>query len=259
MANTFFQFKKFIVHQEHSAMKVCTDACLFGAWVAKDEAIISANNILDIGTGTGLLSLMLAQATAINSNAAKITAIEIETAAATEAASNFALSAWTENMHVVNSSLQNYSASIKNGESTIPKFDCIITNPPFYEGDLKSPDPKKNLASHSAGLPWSELTEHASALLKEGGSYFVLIPALRSYTMQKLSEANGLQLVEEVLVHNTAKTLPIRAMQKFIKPIGDTKSQVPIIVKRAKIFIKDADNKYEAAFTELLQEYYLHL
>jgi tRNA1Val (adenine37-N6)-methyltransferase len=259
MANTFFQFKKFIVHQEHSAMKVCTDACLFGAWVAKDEAIISANNILDIGTGTGLLSLMLAQATAINSNAAKITAIEIETAAATEAASNFALSAWTENMHVVNSSLQDYSASIKNGESTIPKFDCIITNPPFYEGDLKSPDPKKNLASHSAGLPWSELTEHASALLKEGGSYFVLIPALRSYTMQKLSEANGLQLVEEVLVHNTAKTLPIRAMQKFIKPIGDTKSQVPIIVKRAKIFIKDADNKYEAAFTELLQEYYLHL
>jgi tRNA1Val (adenine37-N6)-methyltransferase len=259
MANTFFQFKKFIVHQEHSAMKVCTDACLFGAWVAKDEAIISANNILDIGTGTGLLSLMLAQATAINSNAAKITAIEIETAAATEAASNFALSAWTENMQVVNSSLQNYSASIKNGESTIPKFDCIITNPPFYEGDLKSPDPKKNLASHSAGLPWSELTEHASALLKEGGSYFVLIPALRSYTMQKLSEANGLQLVEEVLVHNTAKTLPIRAMQKFIKPIGDIKSQASIMVKRSKIFIKDADNKYEAAFTELLQEYYLHL
>jgi tRNA1Val (adenine37-N6)-methyltransferase len=259
MANTFFQFKKFIVHQEHSAMKVCTDACLFGAWVAKDEAIISANNILDIGTGTGLLSLMLAQATAINSNAAKITAIEIETAAATEAASNFALSAWTENMHVVNSSLQDYSASIKNGESTIPKFDCIITNPPFYEGDLKSPDPKKNLASHSAGLPWSELTEHASALLKEGGSYFVLIPALRSYTMQKLSEANGLQLVEEVLVHNTAKTLPIRAMQKFIKPIGDIKSQASIMVKRSKIFIKDADNKYEAAFTELLQEYYLHL
>ena len=266
MANTFFQFKKFIVHQEHSAMKVCTDACLFGAWVAKDEAIISANNILDIGTGTGLLSLMLAQATEIfntnnatNTDPTHITAIEIETAAATEAASNFALSAWTENMHVVNSSLQDYSASIKNGESTIPKFDCIITNPPFYEGDLKSPDPKKNLASHSAGLPWSELTEHASALLKEGGSYFVLIPALRSYTMQKLSEANGLQLVEEVLVHNTAKTLPIRAMQKFIKPIGDTKSQVPIIVKRAKIFIKDADNKYEAAFTELLQEYYLHL
>jgi tRNA1Val (adenine37-N6)-methyltransferase len=259
MANTFFQFKKFIVHQEHSAMKVCTDACLFGAWAAKDEAIISANNILDIGTGTGLLSLMLAQATATNSNAAKITAIEIETAAATEAASNFALSAWTENMHVVNSSLQDYSTSIKNGESTIPKFDCIITNPPFYEGDLKSPDPKKNLASHSAGLPWSELTEHVSALLKEGGSYFVLIPALRSYTMQKLSEANGLQLVEEMLVHNTAKTLPIRAMQKFIKPIGDFKSQAPIMVKRSKIFIKDADNKYEAAFTELLQEYYLHL
>jgi hypothetical protein len=65
--------------------------------------------------------------------------------------------------------------------------------------------------------------------------------------------------VEEVLVHNTAKALPIRAMQKFIKPIGDIKSQASIMVKRSKIFIKDADNKYEAAFTELLQEYYLHL
>ena len=259
MTNTFFQFKKFILHQEHSAMKVCTDACLFGAWAAKDEAIISANHILDIGTGTGLLSLMLTQATAANSNPTKIKAIEIETAAATEAASNFALSPWAENIHVVNNSLQGYIASANNGESTFPKFDCIITNPPFYEGDLKSPDPKKNLASHSVGLPWSELAMHVNALLKEGGFYFVLIPALRSYTMQKLSEANGLQLVEEVLIHNTAKTLPIRAMQKFIKPIPAQKSQGSIAVNRSKIFIKDPDNKYNSVFRELLQEYYLHL
>ena len=253
MANTFFQFKEFIVHQEHSAMKVCTDACLFGAWVAKDEAIVLANTILDIGTGTGLLSLMLAQ---VGSNT-QITAIEIEAAAATEATSNFALSPWANNMKVVNSSLQDYSASAR--DTNEQKFDCIISNPPFYEGDLKSPDEKKNLASHSAALPWAELTHHVSNLLNEGGSYFVLIPALRSYTMQKLTEANGLQLVEEVLVHNTAKALPIRAMQKFIKTTAAQKSQGSIIVKRSKIFIKDADNKYESVFTELLQGYYLHL
>ena len=253
MANTYFQFKKFIVHQEHSAMKVCTDACLFGAWAAKDEAVISANSILDIGTGTGLLSLMLAQIV----SKAQITAIEIEAAAANEAASNFALSPWANNMKVVNSSLQDYSASI--GASNEQKFDCIISNPPFFEGDLKSPNEKKNLAAHSSGLPWSELAVHVSTLLNEGGSYFVLIPALRSYTMQKLTEANGLQLVEEVLVHNTAKTLPIRAIQKFIKPTPAQKSQGAITVKRSKIFIKDADNTYDTVFTELLQEYYLHL
>lgn len=238
-------------------MKVCTDACLFGAWVAKDVGIVSANSILDIGTGTGLLSLMLAQTTATDSNPAKITAIEIETAAATEAASNFALSAWAGTMQVVNSSLQEYNASALNINEQ--KFDCIITNPPFYEGDLKSPDEKKNMASHSVGLPWSELTEHVGKLLNEGGSYYVLIPALRSYTMQKLSEANGLQLVEEVLVHNTSKTLPIRAMQKFIKPTLAQKAQESIVVNRSKIFIKDANNKYESLFTELLQGYYLHL
>ena len=237
-------------------MKVCTDACLFGAWVARDEAIVKANTILDIGTGTGLLSLMLAQATATNCNPAKITAIEIVAAAATEAASNFVLSAWASTMQVVNSSLQDYGASVISFEQ---KFDCIITNPPFYEGDLKSPDEKKNMASHSIGLPWSELTEHVGNLLSEGGSYYVLIPALRSYTMQKLSEANGLQLVEEVLVHNTSKTLPIRAMQKFIKPTPSEKVQGPIAIKRSKIFIKDANNKYEPLFTELLQGYYLHL
>ena len=257
MANTFFQFKKFIVHQEHSAMKVCTDACLFGAWVAKDEALVKTTTILDIGTGTGLLSLMLAQATANNSNPSKITALEIEAAAATEAASNFALSPWASTMQVVTSSLQEYSASIVS--SNKQKFDCIICNPPFYEGDLKSPDEKKNLASHSVGLPWSELTEHVGKLLNEGGSYYVLIPALRSYTMQKLTESNGLQLAEEILVHNTSKTLPIRAMQKYIKPTLVLKAQGPIIVKRSKIFIKDANNKYESLFTELLQGYYLHL
>jgi len=237
-------------------MKVCTDACLFGAWAAKDEAIILANSILDIGTGTGLLSLMLAQATD-NKQDVNIKAIEIETAAATEAASNFALSPWASKLDLVNNSLQDYIASI--GASNEQKFDCIISNPPFFEGDLKSPDEKKNLAAHSSGLPWSELAVHVSTLLNEGGSYFVLIPALRSYTMQKLTEANGLQLVEEVLVHNTAKALPIRAMQKFIKHTPAQKSQGSITVKRSKIFIKDADNTYDTVFTELLQKYYLHL
>ena len=253
MANTFFQFKKFIVHQEHTSMKVCTDACLFGAWAASDPQVMNAHKILDIGAGTGLLSLLLAQA----NNNATITAVEIEPAAALEAASNFKLSPWADQLHLVHDAIQDYS---KNANTV---YDIIITNPPFYEGDLKSPDENKNTAAHSTALPWNLLIENVAKLLNDSGSFYVLVPTLRAYTMQKLCDTHGLQLVAEVLVHNTAKNLPIRAMQKFVKlhagQIDTEKTNDIPQVKRTKIFIKDADNNYSPEFNVLLKDYYLHL
>ena len=253
MANTFFQFKKFIVHQAHTSMKVCTDACLFGAWAASDPQVMNAHKILDIGAGTGLLSLLLAQA----NNNATITAVEIEPAAALEAASNFKLSPWADQLHLVHDAIQDYS---KNANTV---YDIIITNPPFYEGDLKSPDENKNTAAHSTALPWNLLIENVAKLLNDSGSFYVLVPTLRAYTMQKLCDTHGLQLVSEVLVHNTAKNLPIRAMQKFVKlhagQIDTEKTNDISQVKRTKIFIKDADNNYSPEFIALLKDYYLHL
>ena len=253
MANTFFQFKKFIVHQAHTSMKVCTDACLFGAWAASDQRLLNAHKILDIGAGTGLLSLLIAQA----NNNATITAVEIESAAATEATSNFKLSPWPDHLNLVHDDIRNFSNHANN------LYDVIITNPPFYEGDLKSPDENKNTAAHSTALPWNILIENVAKLLTDGGSFFVLIPTLRAYTMQKLCDNHGLTLVEEVLVHNTAKTLPIRAMQKFTKlRVGQMDAEKPIDipqVKRTKIFIKDTDNNYSPEFNALLKDYYLHL
>ena len=253
MANTFFQFKKFIVHQAHTSMKVCTDACLFGAWAASDPQVINAHKILDIGAGTGLLSLLLAQA----NNNATITAVEIEEAAATEAASNFKLSPWTDQLNLMHDDIQNFG----NHANTF--YDIIITNPPFYEGDLKSPDENKNTAAHSTALPWNLLIENVAKLLNDSGSFYVLVPTLRAYTMQKLCDTHGLQLVAEVLVHNTAKNLPIRAMQKFVKlhagQIDTEKTNDIPQVKRTKIFIKDADNNYSPEFNVLLKDYYLHL
>ena len=253
MANTFFQFKKFIVHQAHTSMKVCTDACLFGAWAASDPQVMNAHKILDIGAGTGLLSLLLVQA----NNNATITAVEIEPAAATEAASNFKLSPWADQLNLVHDDIRNFG----NHANTV--YDIIITNPPFYEGDLKSPDENKNTAAHSTALPWNLLIENVAKLLNDSGSFYVLVPTLRAYTMQKLCDTHGLQLVAEVLVHNTAKNLPIRAMQKFVKLHAgqmDTEKTNDIPqVKRTKIFIKDADNNYSPEFNVLLKDYYLHL
>lgn len=230
------------MHQEHTAMKVCTDACLFGGWSAADLQIQSAKKILDIGSGTGLLSLMLAQ-----QSGAHITAIEIEEGAFEQTKTNFDLSPWKERLDVIHSSIQDYAA--KNKESL---FDCIITNPPFYDGDLNSPDNAKNLAAHSTALTWDVLAEAAASLLQENGAWYVLVPTLRAYTMQKLALNDGLQLSQECLMYNDAKHLPIRAMLKFVK-------QKEASIQRDKIFIKNADQSYTTEFINYLKDYYLHL
>ena len=223
-------------------MKVCTDACLFGAWAAADAQIQSAKNILDIGSGTGLLSLILAQKIA-----ATITAIEIEEGAFNQTVSNFDLSSWKERLNVVHTSIQDYAS--KNKQSL---FDCIITNPPFYEQDLTSPDKAKNLASHSTALSWDDLAKSVASLLQEHGSWYVLVPTLRAYMMQKIASNYGLELAEECLMYNDEKHLPIRAMLKFVK-------QKEVVIQRNKIIIKNADQSYTTEFTTLLKEYYLHL
>ena len=230
------------MHQEHTAMKVCTDACLFGAWAAADAQIQVAKNILDIGSGTGLLSLMLAQ-----QSAAHITAIEIEAGAFNQTISNFDLSPWKERLNVVHSSIQDYASNNKQN-----LFDCIITNPPFYEQDLNSPDNAKNLAAHSTALPWDDLVKSVASLLQENGAWYVLVPTLRAYTMQKIASNYGLELAEECLMYNDAKHLPIRAMLKFMK-------QKEVAIQRNKIIIKNTDQSYTTEFTRLLKEYYLHL
>jgi len=250
VANPYFQCKQFIVHQQHTSMKVCTDACLFGAWVSQKTLVKNSNSIVDIGTGTGLLSLMLAQVT--ESSKASITAIEIESQAAAEASSNFNISKWSDRLNLVNDSIQNFTANSKG-----LLFDIVISNPPFYEGDLKSPDANKNKAAHSTELPWNILVENVSSLLTDTGSFFVLAPTLRAYTMQKLAEAHQLQLVEEVLVYNDAKHLPFRSFLHFKKNLNTLDKETSVL--RNKIVIKNTDNTYSTAFTELLKDYYLHL
>ena len=241
MANPYFQFKQFTVHQEHTAMKVCTDACLFGAWTALDPQIQVAQKILDIGSGTGLLSLMLAQ-----KSTALITAIEIEDGAYKQTKANFEASPWQDRLQVEHLPIQDYAANYKH-----LLYDCVITNPPFYEGDLQSPNASKNVASHSVALPWEDLATAAATLLQDHGAWFVLVPTLRAYTMQKLAGNYGMQLSQEVLMYNDAKHLPIRAMLKFIK-------QPETAIQRNKIIIKNDDQSYSPEFTFLLKEYYLH-
>jgi len=251
------------VHQEQTAMKVCTDACLFGAWVANDisrsndDSTKSINSIVDIGTGTGLLSLMLAQATSSQLNPAKITGIEIEPNAASEADRNFKASPWNDRIEMIHDAVQNFTKTQLASSviaSSVEKFDCVITNPPFFEGDLHSPDTQKNLASHSTALPWDTLMKEVKQLLNDDGYYYVLVPALRAYTMQKLAAQNELQLTEEVVVYNAAQQKPFRVIQKYKQTSININE-----IKRSNFIIKNELNEYTEGFKSLLAPYYLHL
>jgi tRNA1Val (adenine37-N6)-methyltransferase len=190
MATSYFQFKQFFIQQENCAMKVTTDACLFGAYCA-ERLKQNAKNILDIGTGTGLLSLMLAQ----KNSTSLIDAVEIEEQAALQAKQNFQQSPWIERLKIHNTSIQQFSHTTKN------QFDFIITNPPFFNNDLKSDQQNRNLALHSTALNFEELIHCIKKLLSPTGKFAVLLPYHRTAAFILL--ANDFCIEEKVLVKQT--------------------------------------------------------
>ena len=137
MPNNYFRFKEFIIHQDKCSMKVCTDAGIFGAWVANCQLPVA--NCLDIGTGTGVLSLMFAQK---NANAI-IDAIEIEENAFDQAKENFLISKWSDRLNIFHTDAKDFVSE--------KKYDLIISNPPFYENELQSTEKIRTLQNMMKG------------------------------------------------------------------------------------------------------------
>lgn len=239
MSNDYFQFKQFIVHQQKAAMKVCTDACLFGAWVGK---MVSVNNFtidakaLDIGTGTGLLSLMLAQ-----QFPGTIDAIDIDNGAATQAVENIAGSKWNNRISVQQSSLEDWENK---------HYNLIICNPPFYEQDLKSPDIQRNLALHDSGLTLETLWENITRCLLPDGLFAVLLPYHRLNECLQFAGNHGFYLYEKIEVKQTEKHAPFRVMLLFGREKKVTVHESMLIKKEAA---------YSSEFIALLKDYYLYL
>ena len=239
MSNHFFQFKQFTVQQEHCAMKVCTDACLLGAWAANQfsELHPQGKKILDIGTGTGLLSLMLAQ-----KHPAEVLGVEVEAAAAMQASENFAASPWQDRCTVLHQDIRTVDFT--------DQFECIISNPPFYANDLESPDNKKNIAHHSESLSFQELLAIVKNVMAPNGHFAILLPYHRLAAFEKLAKTFGLYVNLSVAIQQTPKHPFFRVMQLYgLKEVA---------YKEASICIKDGE-KYTAAFSELLAPYYLKL
>lgn len=242
MANNFFQFKQFTVQQEHCAMKVTTDACLFGAWCASivHRPSSMVYRLLDIGTGTGLLSLMIAQ----KNNDIKIDAVEIDEQAAMQAASNFRASSWKDKLTPHHNSIQQFSSSNQ-------LYDFIISNPPFFNNDLKSDNTKRNLALHSEALSLEELLLSIKNNLTEDGKFAVLLPYHRAAYFEELATKENFYVEEKISVKQTPHHPHFRIMILFSKQSTTSKQK--------EIIIKDEFNDYATEFKELLQDYYLYL
>lgn len=222
-------------------MKVTTDACLFGGWVAETIGIelTGSDKLLDIGTGTGLLSLMVAQKTS-----AIIDAIEIDSLAAQQARENIAASPWNEKISVIEGDVLQHHFN--------RKYHCIISNPPFYENSLKSDKRSKNIAHHNEGLRLDGLLSVIDLQLLSDGSFFLLLPAQREREFTEAANKGGFFLQEKRLVTQTPMHQPFRTM------VHCSRNKVnPATTKT--LSIKDQNDNYSPAFVALLKDYYLHL
>ncbi len=216
-------------------MKVCTDSCILGAWTS--GYIQRAEKILDIGTGTGLLALMLAQ----KSNA-KIDGIESDPGSFIQATENILQSPWSDRIRVIEGDARHFSFPYK--------YDFVISNPPFYESDLHSPDQKKNRAKHEVSFTLDELISVIRSCLLNTGLFSVLLPYHRSAYFEKLATSNGFFLQEKLTIRQTPNHSPFRDICLY----GHEKKEDLI---SDELTIKDSEGKYSKEMVELMKEFYV--
>ena len=238
MPNPFFQFKQFTVFQDRSAMKVTTDACLFGAWCALELQARKISQMLDAGAGTGLLSLMIAQKNTIH-----IDAVEIEESAAAQAKANVAASPWQDTIRV-------HEMDVLALESP-GTYEAIISNPPFYENEIGSQEQKKNLAHHSSQLSLKQLFPLGKKLLKNTGQFYLLLPYKRTKEVERLLKKEQFFIRKKLVVHPSPAQPPSRIMLAAQMQPCDTIT--------TSLSIKKDTIHYSDEFVSLLRDYYLHL
>lgn len=239
MRNHYFQFKNFKIEQGKSGMKVCTDSCLFGAWVADkiEKRILNPDKIFDIGSGTGLLSLMVAQ-----KFAGMIDAIEINENSFLQTVENFMQSPWSNRLRAFHGDIIVWDSS--------EKYDFILSNPPFFENDLLSPDQGRSQTKHAATLTLEGLLESIKNRLEVGGHFALLLPFHRIQYVKKLAVEKKFYLQEELLIKQTPRHSYFRGILLF--------GSGPVSAVYDELTIKGNDDNYTAPFEHLLRDYYLN-
>lgn len=234
MPNQYFRFKQFAIRQEKSAMKVGTDGVLLGAWATIGEA----KHILDVGTGTGLIALMLAQ----RSNA-MIDAVEIDQQAATQAMENVNSSRWGNRIKVFHNSFQEY------WNNTEQRYDLIVSNPPYFHKSLKSPEVARTVARHTEQLPYSDLLKGVSNLLNEHGRFAGIFPYVEGNIFVAEASTYGLYCNKRVNVLGRSNGNVKRLLLEF------SKAKVPLVEE--DLTVRAGETEYTAEYINLTRDFYL--
>jgi len=197
-----FEFKQFSLHQSESAFKLGTDSVVLGSWLP----VINFQRVLDIGAGTGILALMMAQ----KLKEPNIVAVEMDEGSAADCSKNFERSKWNNCLSVANANILDWSAN-----NRVEKFDLVICNPPYFVDSLKNPDSRKSAARHTDSLGLKNLTELALLHLNQKGSFAFILPVFQFNQLEKLLLDRNLYPQNICSVSSYQNTLPIRKMGLF--------------------------------------------
>lgn len=233
-----FTFKQFSVNQDRCAMKIGTDGVLLGAWT---PLINNPYNVLDIGAGTGILSLMLAQ----RSNAEQIDAIEIDEDAYEQCVENFEASPWSDKLFCFHAGLDEFVDEPED------EYDLIISNPPFYTDDYKSDNTSRDLARFEDALPFEELIEAAALLLSDNGIFSVIIPFKEEERFVAMCQELDLFPLKITRVKGTPTSEIKRSLLAFCRM-----EQTPLI---DELVIEISRHNYTSEYIELTKEFYLKM
>ncbi|NQY29768.1 MAG: methyltransferase [Flavobacteriaceae bacterium] len=236
--NKPFQFKEFSVNQDRCAMKIGTDGVLLGAWTSVKHNPFS---VLDIGAGTGILSLMLAQ----RSHAETIEAIEIDDAAFEQAASNFEDSPWGDRLFCYHAGFNEFVEEIDD------KYDMIISNPPFYTENYKTDNPQRDLARFTDALPFEHLLHGTAKLLDDNGKASFIIPFSEEVNFILLAEKTGLYPNRITRVKGTNTSEIKRSLLEF--------SFTKTTIDTSELTIETSRHQYTEDYINLTKNFYLKM
>lgn len=231
---SIFHCQQFSVRQQNTAMKVCSDSLLFGAMAQ----IQPGCKVLDIGSGSGLLTLMAAQL-----GAGHLTAVEISDSACKDAAHNFSASPWHTQFSLKQQDICSFP------QLTTEKFDFIISNPPFFANHLQSSQSDRNLARHNNSLPYNSLIEVVDKLMSNTGFFYVLLPAHVNLEIETITQQAGLHRLNTIEIQSRP--------DKPAKLIALSFSRLPLASVKTKISLFDSNMQYSATAKHYLKSFLL--
>lgn len=238
MSTLPFKFKQFTISQDRCAMKIGTDGVLLGAWTQLNH---NPYSILDIGAGTGIISLMLAQ----RSHSELIDAIEVDDEAYEQCVENFENSSWSDRLFCYHTSLEEFAEEIDD------KYDLIISNPPFYSDDYKSKNEQRDIARFQDSLPFEHLIESVSKLLSESGTFSVIIPFKEEEKFIELASNVSLFPNRITRVKGNPNTEIKRNLIEFSFTVNETKID--------ELIIEIGRHQYTNDYINLTKDFYLKM